>query len=74
MAGERESPTSDQDYRSYLLRLWRATYDGEPVWRASLESPQTGERTGFCNLEALFRHLQEQTPTGTKTEKGGADQ
>lgn len=61
MAGEHERPTSDQDYQSYLLRLWRATCDGETVWRASLESPQTGERAGFASLEALFDHLQTST-------------
>lgn len=44
------------DYRSFLLRLWRAKA-GEPGWRASLESGQTGERKGFATLDALFDHL-----------------
>jgi hypothetical protein len=34
-------------YQSYLLRLWQADVDGELVWRASLESPHTGERVSF---------------------------
>ena len=50
---------------SYLLRLWRATGDGEAtrgresaVWRASLESPHTGERWGFAGLTDLFAFLE----------------
>ncbi len=48
-------------YVSYLLRLWQ-THDGETwVWRASLESPGTGDRHGFANLKALFAFLEMQT-------------
>jgi hypothetical protein len=48
------------DYVSYLLRLWRAS-DGEgPAWRASLESPHTGERRGFASLDELFDFLQQE--------------
>ena len=68
MAGEHKSPTHNQDYQSYLLRLWRATCDGETIWRASLESPQTGEQTGFSSLKALFDHLQSST---TQAKEGG---
>lgn len=54
MTGER------QRYQSYLLRLWQ-TRDGEKqVWRASLESPGTGQRHGFASLEELFSFLQVQ--------------
>jgi len=49
------------DYLSYLLRLWRVSDDDKPVWRASLHDPQTGQRTGFAGLEALFDYLQQQT-------------
>jgi hypothetical protein len=54
------------DYLSYLLRLWRAHERGSPhwrlpVWRASLQSPQTGERVGFATLDDLFAFLREQT-------------
>lgn len=38
-------------YLSYLLRLWRDS-DTENVWRVSLESPDTGQRTGFASLAA----------------------
>jgi len=55
------------DYLSYLLRLWRVGGDGgthreeEAVWRASLESPHSGERIGFASLDALIDFLREQT-------------
>ena len=56
------------DYLSYLLRLWRVRGDEgahqlaeKPVWRASLESPFTGERMGFASLDALFAFLRQQT-------------
>ena len=52
-------------YISYLLRLWRETGSGEhvrgeerAVWRASLESPRTGERWGFGGLTDLFAFLE----------------
>jgi hypothetical protein len=50
-----------QQYLAYMLRLWQVSSDGEPIWRASLESPHTGERHGFANLEALFAFLEKQT-------------
>jgi len=56
-----------RDYLSYLLRLWRVGGDGgthckeEVVWRASLESPHTGERIGFAGLDELFAFLRQQT-------------
>jgi hypothetical protein len=47
-------------YLSYLLRLWQASSGGELVWRASLESPHTGERQGFSSLAKLVAFLEEQ--------------
>ncbi len=41
------------DHFSYLLRLWRT--NGQ--WRASVETPETGKRIGFANLEQLFVYL-----------------
>lgn len=46
-----------RDYRSYLLRLWRAENYGRSTWRVMLEDLHTGERHGFANLEALFSFL-----------------
>ena len=48
-------------YHSYLLRIWQTTDRGIPIWRASLESPCTGERQGFATLEALYAYLQQST-------------
>jgi hypothetical protein len=59
--------TQQRRYLSYLLRLWQES-DGSsdppgaaPVWRASLESPQSDERQGFAGLNELVAFLQEQT-------------
>jgi hypothetical protein len=53
--------TEQQRYFAYMLRLWQVSSDGEPIWRASLESPHSGELRGFANLELLFAFLEEQT-------------
>jgi len=48
------SPT----YLSYMLRLWQAgSRGGQPVWRASLENPRTGERLAFGDAKDLFAFL-----------------
>ncbi len=48
-------------YRSYLLRLWQISDGKKRIWRASLESPGSGERRGFADLEAMFDFLRDQT-------------
>lgn len=48
-------PTQN-DYHSYMLRLWRVKDDGD-TWRASLEEVQTGAVHGFTDLAALMRYL-----------------
>jgi hypothetical protein len=50
-----------QRYLSYLLRLWQTSDGSEQVWRASLESPGSGERRGFDSLESLIDFLWTQT-------------
>ena len=45
------------EYRAYLLRLWRVQTDGQS-WRAMLENVETGERQGFASLEKLIEFLQ----------------
>lgn len=57
-----------QDYLAYLLRLWRADTKQGPVWRASLDSPHTGERQGFADLAALFAFLEDQALQATMEE------
>jgi hypothetical protein len=52
---------AQETYLSYLLRLWQAGSAGGKVWRASLESVQSGERLAFAGLEALFEYLRAET-------------
>jgi hypothetical protein len=54
-------PTESRRYLAYMLRLWQIGDEGEPTWRASLESPHTGERHGFADLDSLFTFLEEHT-------------
>jgi len=51
-----------------MLRLWRAEQDGQFVWRASLESPYTGERQGFADLEQLIVFLEEITAVSSDSD------
>ncbi|WP_152966205.1 hypothetical protein [Ornatilinea apprima] len=55
------NPTSEERdaYHAFLLRLWRTQSQGKTQWRASLESPHTGERQSFASLEQLFAFLSE---------------
>jgi hypothetical protein len=66
-------------YLAYLLRLWQ---EGEalgepPLWRASLQRPQSEELRGFASLADLFSFLEAETassPPGSahmEGEKGG---
>jgi hypothetical protein len=63
--------TGPPDYFSYLLRLWRARGRGTPAWRASLQSPQTGERVSFATLDDLYTFLREQTGLAPATQDAG---
>ena len=45
------------EYRSYLLRMWRTQEDGYH-WRVLVEEVETGERYGFANLEKLIEFLE----------------
>ena len=65
-------------YVTLLLRLWQVEDNGAPVWRASLESSQTGERHGFADLGALFTFLRDLTsthsrPAGVQTPQVSSD-
>lgn len=51
-------PVRHGAYVAYMLRLWRAgSRAGQPVWRASLENPHTGERLAFGDGNALLDFL-----------------
>ena len=59
-----------RDYVSYLLRMWRDSANegaaplNEAPWRASLQSPGTGDRVGFASLDDLFAFLRRQAGLG----------
>jgi hypothetical protein len=50
-------------YHSYLLRFWeeRGETDTARIWRFMLQDPQTEERYGFADLDALVVWIQEKT-------------
>jgi len=52
-------------YQAYLLRLWRVRCQGQWQWRASIDSPNTGERRSFADLSALAAFLDETTRRDT---------
>jgi hypothetical protein len=52
--------TPQRTYLSYMLRLWRDDSGEKIVWRASLESVQTGERRHFVDEDHLFADLAQQ--------------
>jgi hypothetical protein len=48
-------------YLAYMLRMWRVETEEGPAWRASVESPHTGETERFDSLEELYAFLVEKT-------------
>jgi hypothetical protein len=48
--------------------LWQAGADDELVWRASLESPHTGERLSFADAGSLFAFLDAQMRGNSRRE------
>ena len=52
---------TQRGYISYLLRLWQAQDNGDWVWRASLESPQSGQRWVFATLDDALAFVRTQT-------------
>jgi hypothetical protein len=47
--------TSHPNYRSYLLRLWRA--ERQDAWRASLQCTATAQLLHFADVEAMLAFL-----------------
>lgn len=56
------------DYRTYVLRLWRMRGEGAAGWRASLASPDTGQRHGFSSLDDLLVFLRQEIGAGSGAE------
>jgi hypothetical protein len=50
----------EEGYLAYLLRLWPVRNGETMLWRASLESPYSGERHGFADLEAVLTFLKQE--------------
>jgi len=46
---------------TYLLRCWQVETEEGPVWRASVESPYSGECYTFADLSDLLAFLRAQT-------------
>ena len=53
--------TRQRRYLSYLLRMWQTSDGKGALWRASLQSPGSGEQHGFASLEELTEFLKIQT-------------
>jgi hypothetical protein len=51
---------SKNEYRSFLLRLWRVLRNGKRIWLVGLEDPHTGKRKSFSSLDELISYLKEQ--------------
>ena len=48
---------SEQDYRAYLLRLWRVGPADQPGLRVLLEQVGSGEQHSFASLEEAIEYL-----------------
>ena len=74
--GMRKDTGKQKDYVSYMLRMWQDSSDEESprsigtLWRASLQSPHTGERVSFASLDELYGFLQRQTGVVPDTREG----
>ena len=55
------------EYLSYLLRLWRVSAGGLPVWRVSLQQPGQSEQLVFAGLDEAVAFLR--TETGERAER-----
>ena len=42
------------NYHSFLIRLWAPEIDAGQSWHITLESPESGEKNSFANLDELF--------------------
>jgi len=48
---------NENDYQSYLLRIWRVAGSELTQYRITLEDVRSGKVFGYPNLDALFEHL-----------------
>ena len=60
--------------RSFVLKMWlepREIKGQDPEWRARIDDVQTGKRTYFRTIEALFSHLASIAPKSTVPQDAG---
>lgn len=50
----------------YVVRLWRTSVEGQPVWRVLAQNSVTEERHVFASLEDFFAFFEEQTRAATR--------
>lgn len=50
-----------EEYHAFILRLWRVTEKGQPVWRAALEESGNTKQRFFASLQNLFEFLLDYT-------------
>jgi hypothetical protein len=63
-----------KEYFSFVLRLWRAGNDEEPVWRASLKNALTQELLGFAGLKEMCAYLEAQIKEANLSSKESPDE
>jgi hypothetical protein len=56
------------EYLSFLLRLWRVSVEGAPVWRVSLQRPGTAGGISLADLDAVVAFLRAEMEEGVKPE------
>jgi hypothetical protein len=64
---------SEPEYRAYMLRLWSVQGTAGSVWRASLQSVETGDMTGFACLEELMAFLRKVTADHPAVKEAGEE-
>jgi hypothetical protein len=55
---------------AFMLRLWQVKCGEASTWRATVESPHTGERRAFADLEGLLDFLRDSTEGESEEESG----
>ncbi len=54
-------PTASLPQLVYVVRLWQSDSTDQPVWRVSVQQPDSGERHIFADLEEFFAFVEERT-------------
>jgi hypothetical protein len=55
-------PTSNLEYTSFLIRLWREPSGTNREWLVQVEHIPGGEKEYFASLEDLFTFIRAQLP------------